>query len=166
MYFSKACQVEPPMNLPLSFFGLIGFPTLIFPMLVAFSVPGLVGFEILGLVGWGVPGLAGWGVPGLAGWGVLGLAGWGVPGLVGLVDPGLVRLTLLGLTGKTVLSPSCTFMTGWDNRWAFGSTVGTSKSTPLTTAFLYDVLLKPLLSIPGLSLSPSVPSPRPPPVEK
>lgn len=121
-----------------------GLPTLIFPGLVGFEilglagmgVPGLEGLGVPGLAGLGVPGLKGLGVPGLVGLGVPGLEGLGVPGLAGLAVPGLGRLTLPGLTGKTGLSPSSNLMTGWDNRWAFGSTDGTSKSTPLTTALL------------------------------
>lgn len=154
-------------------------------MLVSFSVPGLKGFEILGLAALGVPrptslgvpglqdlgvtGLAGLGVVGLEDLGVPGLAGLGVPGLAHFAVPGLGRLTvpgLAGLPGETGLSLSSPLMTGCDSLWTLRSMPGTSKSTPLTTALRYDVLLKPLLSVPGLSLSPSVPSMQSPPVEK
>lgn len=138
-------------------------------MLLGFSIPALEGFDILGLADLGVPGLPSLGVVGLTSLGVPGLAGLAVPGLAGLAVPGLGRLTapgLAGLIGKAGLSLSSPFMTGCNNRWNLGSTDGTSKSTPLTTALLYDVLLKPLLSVPGLSLSPSVPSLWSPPVEK
>lgn len=92
-------------------------------MLVGFSIPRLAGLEILGLTDLGVPGLESVGDTGLA--------GLAVPGIVRLTVPGLD-----GVTGESGLSPSSPLMTGWDNRWAFGSTDGTSKSTPLTTALL------------------------------
>ena len=125
-------------------------PTLFFQAMEGFSVPGLESFRNLGL----------------GSLGVLGLASLGVLGLPGLAAPGLVRLKVPGLTGLLVdagLSTSTVWKRGWDNQGTLGST---PESSPLTTAFLYEVLLRPLLSDPGLSLSPSAASAWFPPVEK